>query len=177
LVKVGATENLILECSIDEADIGKVAPGKTVAISLYAFPRSIVRGEVFEILPDADREKKAFLTKVRFVDPPPGLRSGMTAEANVVIEERPGSLLVPAEAVDASGSVFVVEGGRLRRRVPALGVRDMLRIEVIEGLREGEPVVVGGADGLGDGARVRETVKPPFDGAVQSGATRSKLSL
>lgn len=177
ILKVGEVENLILECAVDEADIGKVAPGKEVAISLYAFPQAVVRGQVFDILPDADRAKKSFLTKVKFVEPPAGLRSGMTAEANIVIEQRPGSLLVPAEAVSSSGAVLVVEGGRAWRRTPTLGVRDMLRVEVTAGLNEGDPVVVSGIDALRDGARVKAIVKPPFDGTVPSGVARAKMSL
>jgi multidrug efflux pump subunit AcrA (membrane-fusion protein) len=177
LLKIGTADSLILECAIDEADIGKVTIGKKVAISLYAFPQAIAKGEVFEILPDADRAKKAFLTKVKFLDPPVGLRSGMTAEANVVIDERPGALLIPAEAVDANGGVLVAEEGRVRHRSPKLGVRDMVRVEAIEGLAEGEQVIVSGGGALGEGARVKTTMQPPFDGVVPSKATRAKMSL
>jgi HlyD family secretion protein len=177
LVKIGTADSLILECAIDEADIGKVTIGKRVAISLYAFPQAIAKGEIFEILPDADRSKKAFLTKVRFLDPPAGLRSGMTAEANVVIDERPGALLVPAEAIDSNGVVLVVERGRVHRRSPMLGVRDMVRVEVIEGIAEGEQVVVSGARALDEGTRVKTTIAPPFDGVIPSKATRAKMSL
>jgi RND family efflux transporter MFP subunit len=177
LLKIGTVENLILECAIDEADIGKVATGKKVAVSLYAFPQAVAKGEIFEILPDADRVKKAFLAKIRFVDPPSGLRSGMTAEANVVIEQHPGALLVPAEAVDSAGALFLLVDGRVHHLTPRLGVRDMLRVEVLEGLHEGDQVVVGGAGVLEDGRRVQPTVKPPFDGVAPSSVTRSKMSL
>ena len=179
LVKIGTADNLILECAIDEADIGQVTLGKRAAISLYAFPQAVYRGEVFEILPDADRVKKSFLAKVKVIDPPDGLRSGMTAEVNVVIEERPGALLVPAEAMEPGQepAVAVVVDGRLQRRTPRLGVRDMLRIEVLDGLTEGEQVVVAGRGSLEEGARVRATTRPPISGAGPSNATRSGMSL
>ena len=177
LLKLGTDENLVLECAIDEADIGKVTLGKKVAISLYAFAQTVYDGEVFEILPDADRAKKSFLTKVRLTDPPPGLRSGMTAEVNVVIEERPGALLVAAEAIDGRGRALVVTRGRAEWRTPKLGARDMLRVEVLSGLAEGEQVVVGGGDALAEGARVSATIKPPSDGALPSRSTRSGMSL
>jgi RND family efflux transporter MFP subunit len=177
LVKIGTAANLILECAVDEADIGKVKVGKRVAISLYAFPQTVAKGEVFEILPDADRVKKTFLAKVRFVDPPADLRSGMTAEANVIIEEHDGALLAPVESVDPAGAVFVVADGRAQRLTPRLGVRDMLRVEVLDGLREGDQVVVSGGGALEEGRRVRGTVKPPFDGVIPSGVIRSKMSL
>ena len=177
LFKLGAVENLVLECAIDETDIGRVALGKKVAVSLYAFPQATYKGEVFEILPDADREKKAFVTKVRLLDPPEGLRSGMTAEVNVIIEERSGAMLVPADSVSADGSVHVVAGGRVERRMPSLGVHDMLRVEVLGGLMEGDAVVVAGADGLADGTRVVTVEAPPPAAAHDTSAPRGGMSL
>jgi HlyD family secretion protein len=177
LLKVGTDDNLILECAIDEADIGRVTVGKKVAISLYAFGDKVFEGEVFDILPDADRVKKSYLAKVKFLHPPQGLRSGMTAEVNVILQDRPGALLVPAEAIDANGRVLVVVHGHLEARVPKLGVRDMLRVEVLDGLAEGDEVVVAGAEGLTPGARVRATVKPPADGMRTPKGSTSGLTL
>ena len=157
LVKVGNTDDLVLECAIDEADIQHVKEGDTVAISLYAFDEQVYEGKVFEILPDADRTKKSFLAKVRFSSPPPGLRSGMTAEVNVIVRQHANALLVPAEAIDASNRVLVVESGHARARTPKLGVRDMLQVEVLEGLEQGDEVIVAGGDGLLEGARVHAT--------------------
>jgi hypothetical protein len=73
--------------------------------------------------------------------------------------------------------VFVVERGRVHRRSPRLGVRDMVRVEVIEGISEGEQVVVSGAHALDEGTRVKTTVAPPFDGVIPSKTTRAKMSL
>jgi len=157
LVKIGNTDDLVLECAVDEADVAHVNVGDTVAISLYAFEDTVFEGKVFDVLPDADRVKKSFLAKVRFSAPPVGLRSGMTAEVNVIVRKHANALLVPADAIDASNRVFVVEGGRLRARMPKLGVRDMLQVEVLEGLDEGDEVVVSGVESLVDGTRVRTT--------------------
>lgn len=169
LLQIGDVNTLELECAIDESDIGRVRVGEKAAVSIYAFRDAVFHGDVVEILPDADRLKKAFVTKIKLTDPPEGLRSGMTVEANVLIAERPGALLAPAEAFDAHGVVLVVQGGRLARRTPTLGVRDMARVEVTGGLAEGELVVVGGADGLSPGARVRPSVVPPAEAARKSG--------
>jgi HlyD family secretion protein len=160
IVRVGDVTTLVLECSIDEADIGKVKIEQSAAVSLYAFPGKTFKGTVFEILPDADRAKKSFLTRVRVLDAPVGMRSGMTAEVNVVVAERPGSLLAPTEAIDEAGYAWVVKDGRAEKRKLEIGVRDMLRVEVLSGVSEGEHVAVTGIAELTPGARVHETVKP-----------------
>jgi len=163
LFKVGNTKSLILEVSVDEADVGRVRDGEKgsiAAVSLYAFSRQIFSGKVFEILPDADRVRKSFLAKIRLDKPPEGLRSGMSAEVNIVAEEHEGVLLLPSEA-DLGGAVYRVEGGRAHRVPVTMGIRDLLRIEVLKGVAEGDLLVVEGQDKIEDGKRVDPTVKKP----------------
>jgi len=178
LFKIGDVERLVLECAIDEADVGRVALGKKTAVSLYAFPQTIYRGEVIEIMPDADRAKKSFLVKVKLFDPPAGLRSGMSAEVNVIIEERPGSLLAPSEAIDATGSAWVVTTeGRVTKRAVKYGVRDMMRVEILGGVSEGEMLVITGGEDLKEGARVKASLKTIDLSTAPSGKAKGGMSL
>lgn len=163
LFKVGDTRSLVLEVSVDEADVGRVKEGdvgSVAAVSLYAFSKQIFSGRVFEILPDADRARKAFLAKIRLDKPPQGLRSGMSAEVNIVADEHDGALLLPSEA-DNGGKVYRVENGRAHLLPVTLGIRDLLRIELLGGLAEGDLVVVEGQDKIEDGKRVEVTIKKP----------------
>jgi len=163
LFKIGDTRSLILEVSVDEADVGRVrdgAEGSVAAVSLYAFNRQVFPGKVFEILPDADRSRKSFLAKIRLDAPPKGLRSGMSAEVNIVAEQHDDVLLLPSEA-DLGGAVLRIEDGRARRVPLTLGIRDLLRVEATSGVAEGDLVVVGGQDKIEDGRRVAVTVKKP----------------
>jgi HlyD family secretion protein len=59
------------------------------------------------------------------------------------------------DAAGATPWVMVVQDGRARRRAVRLGIRGDSRVEVLEGLREGELVLAAGALALADGARVR----------------------
>jgi multidrug efflux pump subunit AcrA (membrane-fusion protein) len=131
-----------------------------VAVSLYAFPKQIFAGRVFEILPDANRDRKAFLVKVGLDAPPGGLRSGMSAEVNIVAGQHEGALLAGTEAI-SDDALWVVVDGRVRRKPVKIGVRDLLRAEILTGVAEGDLVVVAGHDALTDGARVSTTVKTP----------------
>lgn len=165
LFKVGDVRSLVLEVMVDEADVARVSdgqggqPASIAAVSLYAYPKRAFAGKVYEILPDANRERKAFLTKIRFDAPPPGLRSGMTGEVNVVCARKPGVLLAPSEAEEES-QVWVARGGRATRQKVGVGVRDLLRFEVTEGLAEGDLVIVQGQAGLTEGARLGVTERP-----------------
>jgi len=161
LFKIGDTKKLILEVSIDEADVGRVrdgAKGSVAVVSLYAFNPKVFSGRVFEIGPDADRARKSFLAKIRLDAPPEALRSGMSAEVNIVADEHPGALLVPSEA-DNNGFAFRIESGRVHKVPVKFGIRDLLRVEVLEGLSEGDLVVVEGQDKVEEGKRVEPTIR------------------
>lgn len=166
LFRVGDTSRLVLEVAIDEADVSKVhdgaagKPSSLAVVSLLAFGQQVFSGKIFEILPDANRDRKAFLVKVKLENPPAGMRSGMTAEVNVVAAERPGVLLVPTDAVD-NGQVWVVRGGKLAQQKVSIGLRDLIRAEVTEGLAEGELVVTDKPDKLTVGKRATVTERKP----------------
>ena len=109
LFKVGDLTNLILEVSRRRGRHrprprrdGRATPRRAAAVSLYAFPKEIFGGAVFEMLPDANRERKSFLAKVRLDKPPPGLRSGMSAEVNIIARRRRACSSRPSEA-EANG--------------------------------------------------------------------------
>jgi HlyD family secretion protein len=174
LFTVGDTRRLVLEVKIDEADVGQVRLGQRVAVNLYAWPGRVFRGRINDIYPDAERETKTFLGKVVIDEPPAGLRSGMSAEVNIVVAEKAEAVLVPAAAVQGlkeapperacgapaggacyEGRVLVLSDGRARSRGVTLGLRDVRSIEVLAGVAPGERVIVLGGKGLKDGARVR----------------------
>jgi RND family efflux transporter MFP subunit len=167
LFKVGDPRSLLLEVTIDEADVGRVRdgsdgqPASRVAASLHAFPGRAFAGHVVKVMPDADREKKSYLAKVRLDEAVAGLRSGMTAEVNILITERAGALLAPADAIK-DGQVWRVVAGRAERRKVSVGIHDLLRAEVLDGLDQGDLVVIGGQELLTRARmRVRATVKEP----------------
>jgi HlyD family secretion protein len=93
-----------------------------------------------------------------FVDAPDGLGDGYRVEARIVVWHADDVLRVPSSALFRHGegwAVFVVDGGRARRRDVALGARGPFEAEAKDGLAEGDPVVLHPSDRLSDGVRVR----------------------
>jgi HlyD family secretion protein len=87
------------------------------------------------------------------------LGDGYRVEVGIVVWERAGRLLVPVGGVHRQGdgwAAYVVEAGRARLRSVRIGRRNGTDAEVLEGLREGERVVLYPTDNVEDGARVAE---------------------
>jgi HlyD family secretion protein len=93
-----------------------------------------------------------------FVDATESLGDGYRVEAKIVIWSRDKVLKVPVSALFRQGeewAVFVVEGGRAKRRNIQLGHRGALEAEVTQGLTPGEIVIRHPSNDLTDGARVK----------------------
>ncbi|KRT76860.1 MAG: hypothetical protein XU14_C0027G0001, partial [Armatimonadetes bacterium CSP1-3] len=89
-----------------------------------------------------------------------GLRVGTSVDVQLLLQAIPDALLAPAEAVIASANdgaphVFLIEGGRLRRRDVRTGAGNDEFIVILDGLKEGDLVAVGEPARLRDGLKVR----------------------
>jgi HlyD family secretion protein len=87
--------------SVDEADIGSVKPGQAVRFTVDAFPNDNFTGTVTRIraLPAAEQSVVAYTVEVEAANPDEKLLPGMTANAEIVLEERRNVLRVPNAAL------------------------------------------------------------------------------
>ena len=146
-------EPLRVTAEIDEEDIRRVKAGQKVLIRSDAFPDQVFEGQVAEITPKGDPVTRSFRVRIRLGDGIP-LMIGMTADCNIVLEERAGALLVPAAAV-TDGKVWVLENGTVAPRAVTLGVVGERKAEIKAGLGEGDLVVLRSEGALRDGRRAR----------------------
>jgi len=146
------TRETVLEGKVNEEDIGRIVVGQKAAVRLYSFGDQDFTATVRVIAPSASQQQ--YTLNLSLDTPPANLMSGMTGEMNVIIGERANALIVPSRAIVA-GKVFVVEGGVVMPRLVKLGYRNIERTEILEGLREGDLVIVADQDQLRPGQRVR----------------------
>lgn len=148
LLRLADLGRLRVEARIDEIDVGQVEPGQAVTLTLDAFPGQPLRGSVQEVAPavTVDRGSPFYLATIVLVNPPSlPLRLGMAANLSIVTVEREDVLLIPRLAVERVGEgsyVTVLRDGRSQRIRVTLGLSDPLHYEVLDGLAEGERVVL-----------------------------------
>jgi HlyD family secretion protein len=175
LMTVSDLSQIDAEVKAAEADVLRLALGQPATVTLEAVPGRTFTGKVVEIgasaLPMAGTTASAreFKVVVRLDRPDPGLRPGLTCDAEVVTSEKANVLTVPLQSVvlrpgpdgeDQTG-VFVVKDGRVRFAPVQPGVIGGLEIEV-SGAAEHTPVVVGPYQvlrDLQDGAPVKVSAK------------------
>lgn len=150
---IGQPKPLQIVAEVNEEDIARVARGQKVLLRHDGFPDGPLSASVGEITPKGDPSTKTFRVYFTLPDDTP-LKVGMSVEANVVVREAKGVLLVPAEAV-RSGRAWIVAGGRLASRDVTIGIRGARQIEVLSGLGEDQWVVAPVPANAKEGLRVR----------------------
>jgi HlyD family secretion protein len=101
LMTVADVDTMIIKAGINEVDIGKIRAGQPVRISLDAYPKVKFAGAIERIAPAARLEDKVKVFDVEIGIDRQGaeLRTGMTANIDVVGEKRESVLTVPVEAI------------------------------------------------------------------------------
>ncbi len=137
-----------LKLEVDEIDIAGVKPGQRAIIEVDALPDLPLEGEVAFISSLAKEEAGVVLYEVTIgfgVAEGSGLRVGMSATADIVIDERSNVLLVPDRAIkqDSQGNsmVEVMVNEEIEERPVVTGISDGYQTEIVDGLNEGEVVV------------------------------------
>jgi HlyD family secretion protein len=120
-------------------------------IRVETFKDQVFSGQVTQISPMGVEKDNVtnFEVRVSIDNPGKALKANMTANAEIVLEEHPGALIVPEAAItyDAQKHPFaeIVSPGAKngRKKVPVkIGVGNGTKIQILEGLKEGDRVVL-----------------------------------
>jgi RND family efflux transporter MFP subunit len=146
----------LVNFSVDEADMGKIAVGQQAAVVFDALPEQTFHGTVTRIDPTLSTSGSYKLVtgviqlelEAAASGTGPMLLKGLTGSVTLSQASAENVLLVPLQALrdlgDGAYSVFVVSGdGKPRMRVVEVGLRDDTSAEIISGLSAGEVVSTG----------------------------------
>ncbi len=149
------TSQFHIDITVDEIDIAKVKEGMEVVVTLDSLPGVEVKGNVVRISPTSKTVNGVVSYEVRVaVDSANAdLRSGMTANASIILDKRDGVLLAPNWAVRrdrASGKSFLTlqEGSATREVEVTTGLRNDSFSEILSGAQAGDVVVAPRAQNL-----------------------------
>ncbi len=160
------------EMEVDETSIPAVKVGQSAQVRIDAYPNRTFDGVVTEVggspLATAASGTDAikFKVKIQLKSPPPDIKPGLSAQADILTGFRPHALVVPIQALvvrDASQpnpedgkpaaassgpprdeeGVYLMEGGKVRFQPIQTGLTGELSVEVTAGLKGGETLVTG----------------------------------
>jgi len=144
-----------IEIDASHQDIVLIRKGQPALLRVTAFPDEIFEGNVTLVNLTGDPSTKKFKVEVSVDNPDFILRPNTFGEVILEVSTHENVLVIPQKAVLDHTYVFVVrEDNIAERKKITLGLQNSDRIEVVQGLKEGDLVVVEGNYGLEDGAKL-----------------------
>ncbi len=138
-----------VQANVDETDVAKLALGQNALITVDAVGQRPFQGQITAIAPNATVQSGVTNYQITMsIRQPTGLRSGMTATAQVVYQQRQDVLLIPSRAIRTAGrerTVQLLVDGKPETRTIEVGLSDDQRTEVTSGLQLGDQVLIEGA--------------------------------
>ena len=151
VMTLGDVSEVYVLGKVDEADIGKVYLGQRARIVVESFKDKAFEGKVTKISPLGVEKDNVttFEVRVSILNPGGELKTNMTANAEVILEEKKGVLTIPESAIlydkERKPSLEVpdpkAEGGK-RKVAVKLGISNGVKAELVDGLKEGDKVVL-----------------------------------
>jgi RND family efflux transporter MFP subunit len=167
VVTIADMKSLLVEVDVSESNIGKIRMGQPCDIQLDALPDRRFRGKTDIIVPTADRSKATVMVKVRFVDKDPRVLPEMSAKVAFLSREPGEDEMKSFTAVSKSAIImtnntarlFTVKGDIANAVTVKTGRQFGDMIEILDGVKAGDKVVLKPADNLHDGSRIKTDEK------------------
>lgn len=164
-----------LVAQVDEKYLGQLAVGQIATVVADAYPGRNFEARVASIAPLVDAQRGSVEIKLSLPTPPEFLRDDLTVSVEVVTGRRERALVVPAAAMRQGPQVLVLADGVAQARPVRTGLRSAAAVEIVDGLRDGDLVVLDAA--LQPGARARAGKAVVARDGIGEGAAAAVNSL
>jgi RND family efflux transporter MFP subunit len=158
VISVVRISPLRVALTVPEQLVARVAPGQQVEVRVDAYPGRSFSGTVRHVSPALRSEQRALTVEAILPNENGELKPGLFANAEISQPSTDQALLLDRKAVQtASGTprVFVVRNEQVEEHIVRTGQVVGDRVEIVEGLAEGDLVAVAKNATLSDGMRVR----------------------
>ncbi|MCK4756263.1 efflux RND transporter periplasmic adaptor subunit, partial [candidate division WOR-3 bacterium] len=136
-----------VEFNLSEVQGGAISKSQKVDIEIDALPGQLFKGKVSEISPVIDPMTRTISAKAVINNPKKILRPGMTARITINLDEKDDVLSIPKHAL-LDSYLFIVKDSTAERRDVVVGLIGDENVEILQGLSQGEPVIVIGQERL-----------------------------
>ncbi|MEE4378706.1 MAG: efflux RND transporter periplasmic adaptor subunit [Candidatus Competibacteraceae bacterium] len=148
LFTISDVSNIWVQVDVFEHQADQVKKGNPAHINIPALPGRTWEGEVDYIYPELDAKTRTLQIRLRFKNPAGALKPNMFVHAHIQGSPRVDALHIPREALIMTGGedrvIQDLGDGRFQPEVVVVGSRAGDRVEILEGLQEGERIVVSG---------------------------------
>jgi RND family efflux transporter MFP subunit len=160
--------------NIVERDLRRIGVGQPARVEVDAYPGETFEGRVSHIAPVLDPTTRTAQVEIEIDNPQYRLKPGMYARVNFTVDQRKNVLVIPTTALvegPAGRGVFLADENNQALFHPiTVGLVEQQLTEVMDGLREGQPIITTGAAALRQGDPIVIAGQgPPAGGGERAG--------
>ena len=147
LVELTDLSSMKLKFRVPEIYLSLLQPGRELSVMVDALPGESIKGEVYAVAPSSDRNAHNIEVLAKLPNPNERLRPGLFAQVELLVE-RTESVVIPEQAIipqDGSFLVMKIDAENKVETVPVtLGQRRPGVVQIIDGLQQGDIIIVSG---------------------------------
>lgn len=163
VITIADMDSLQVEADVSESNIEQIYIDQPCEIQLDALPEQRFRGVIHTIVPTADRSKGTVMVKVRFLGKDSRILPEMSAKVAFLSrptapeEQKSRTAISQSAIVNKKGKawVFLVQGNRVTETPVRLGGRIGDMVEVLDGVKAGDKIVLNPPNKLRDDSRIK----------------------
>ncbi len=172
VVRLAQSDKFRLTLPVPESAVPQVHLGNTVQVRVPALGR-IFDGQVARFADSLDQQTRTMHTEVDVPNKDNALVLGMYAEVDMVLARNKDALTIPVQAVKRNGEeatvLLVNADNRIEERKIKVGIEGVHSLEVVEGLKEGDRIVIGSRSQFQPGDHVTPKLVQASEKAAEGG--------
>lgn len=142
LLMIGNCADRVIKLYVDQQDINKIKLSQKVLVRTDQMPDTVFEAKVTFIFPSMNRNDQTFCIEAKFRQRPPYSFVHTPVEANIIIEEKQGALVLPRDVFTERDSVWI-KHNKSQRKIPVkTGIVSFDYVEVLSGVDENTAVLV-----------------------------------
>jgi len=137
LAVIGKENSFLMELEVDENDMVRIQTGQKAVVTMDSYPENVFEAVIDKIYPIMDERSRTFRIEAHFTNPPKKLYPNLTVEANIIIQTKENTLIIPRNYLLDNNYVLVNED---EKRKVKTGLSDYQKVEILEGLDKNETI-------------------------------------
>jgi len=158
MVELMDYSKLYAEVFFPAKDLGRINVGQELRVTHYSLAKDTLWGQLTQVAPALNSDTRSFKASVLIDNDKHLLRPGMFVKVETIVAKKDSALVIPKEIILSKRrgkTVYVVDKGAAFRRIISTGLENEKEVEVLEGLKAEDRLVIKGFETLRDRSKVK----------------------
>jgi RND family efflux transporter MFP subunit len=151
-------DQLYAEVFYPAKELGRIQVGQKLRVTHYSLSKDTLSGEVTQVAPALNPDTRSFKAQILVDNMQHLIRPGMFVKVETIISKKDSVIVIPKEIILSKRrgkTVYVVDKGAAFRRIVTTGIENDEQVEIMEGLKEKDRLVIKGFETLRNRSKVK----------------------